>query len=72
MRPIWTYCCGRVSLPYEYGTVATKFYDKHLPERKYFYNSQTESEIKDKDYEQAQAVWSAFDMGTFGDYQLCT
>ena len=34
----------------------------------HFYNGLTESDINEEDYAHARAVWSAFDMQTFGDY----
>ena len=54
--------------PYEYVTDESKFNETQLPTQKYFYNGLTDSPVDEEDYVHAQAVWSAFDMKTFGEY----
>ena len=54
--------------PYTYFDSLDRFEETSLPEKSKFYNDLTETEINDRDYEHAQAMWNHFGMRTFKDY----
>jgi len=56
-------------LPYEYFDDATKFDETSLASKSAFYNSLTEQEISDRDYEHAQRVWRHFGITNFRQYR---
>ena len=54
--------------PYEYIDSWEKFKEDRLPERKEFYSRLNLTEISEKDYEHALAVWNHFQMKNLGEY----
>ena len=45
-----------------------KKFKKELPWKEKFYNSLTDREIRDKEYEHVISVWNKFEMKTIKDY----
>ena len=54
--------------PYDYMDNPEKFMETELPPKSEFYSVLTESDISDKDYEQAQFIWKHFNIKTMGEY----
>jgi len=54
--------------PYTYFDSLDRLRETELPEKSKFYNDLTESEIDDRQYQHAWAVWRHFDMKSFKDY----
>ena len=54
--------------PYDYVDAFEKFEETSLPSKEAFYNTLTEEDISDEDYEHAQLVWQTFEVKNLGDY----
>lgn len=54
--------------PYEYLSSFDRLHDKALPPREMFFNSLTNSECSEEDYQHAQIVWETFRCQTLKDY----
>jgi len=54
--------------PYEYMTDPSKFDETRLPSKEMFYNTLTETDITDDDYDRARDAWTAFGCKTMRDY----
>ena len=54
--------------PYDYFSSFGKFNETQLPEREAFFNSITEEDISDAEYQHAQNVWKHFKLQTLGQY----
>ncbi|XP_041361970.1 uncharacterized protein LOC121377941 [Gigantopelta aegis] len=54
--------------PYDFMDDESKFNMSQLPAQAEFYNSLTDSDISDEDYEHAHQVWTTFDLKTMGEY----
>ncbi|GBM60377.1 hypothetical protein AVEN_156939-1 [Araneus ventricosus] len=55
-------------LPYDYFDSFAKFIETSLTQKSAFYNSLSNKEVSDDDYEYAQRIWSIFNLQTLGDY----
>ncbi|XP_030745136.1 uncharacterized protein LOC115874172 [Sitophilus oryzae] len=60
--------CRKGIFPYDFMDDWPKLDYAKLPEKQSFYNSLTESYIKDTDYAHAQTVWNSFECKTMRDY----
>ncbi|XP_041351034.1 uncharacterized protein LOC121370009 [Gigantopelta aegis] len=54
--------------PYDFMDDESKFNMSQLPAQAEFYNSLTDSDISDEDYEHVHQVWTTFDLKTMGEY----
>lgn len=54
--------------PYEYMTDETKFSDRRLPDKRYFFSALSRDDIADKDYRHAQRVWEKLKCNDLGQY----
>ena len=54
--------------PYEYMDNWENFDENTLPPKEAFYSNLNLEDIKDKDYEQSQKVWNAFEIKNLGEY----
>jgi hypothetical protein len=55
-------------MPYEYFDSLDRLNDTKLPPKDAFYNSLTEEELTDDEYDRAHEVWNTFGCKTFKDY----
>ena len=60
--------CQKEVFPYDYVDSLEKLEEKHLPDKKHFYNKLTDSEISDENYERAQKVFRHFKCKNLGEY----
>ncbi|KAF8794328.1 hypothetical protein HNY73_002319 [Argiope bruennichi] len=54
--------------PYDYFNTFSKFSETCLPPKSAFYNSLSNEDVSDEDYEYAKKIWNVFDMHTLGDF----
>ncbi|KAG7299574.1 hypothetical protein JYU34_016555 [Plutella xylostella] len=54
--------------PYDYMSQWERYEEKDLPQKSYFYNSISDQDISDQDYEHAKTVWETFSINDLGEY----